>query len=213
MQEAPDVSGSSFIEMSVTELVAAAKQGDQNAWATLVEQYQPLVHAVCSRFRLSKSDVEDASQTVWLQLVRNLDKLRDARALPGWIETTTTNTCLALLKALNREVPRDPHGLGGETRSPWDRPCQQSELDEALLSQESRHAIQRGLVELPSKQQELLRLLAADPPMTYRQISQQLGMPVGSIGPTRARSIQNLRNTASVRGMLTADAATQTKAA
>jgi RNA polymerase sigma factor (sigma-70 family) len=208
------VSGSSSTETSVTELVTAARQGDHDAWTALVERYQPLVLAVCSRFRLSKPDAEDVSQTVWLQLLRNLDKLRHARALPGWIDTTTANTCLTLLKALNRTPPRDPQLLGGdEAHSPWDDHHQQGELDEALLRQERRHAVQRGLVDLPSKQQELLRLLAADPPMNYQQISQRLGMPVGSIGPTRARSIQNLRNTAPVRSLLTVDTATQTKMA
>jgi RNA polymerase sigma factor (sigma-70 family) len=208
------VSGSSSTETLVTELVAAARQGDHDAWTALVERYQPLVLSVCSRFRLSKPDTEDVSQTVWLQLLRNLDKLRHARALPGWIDTTTANTCITLLKALSRTPPRDPQLLGGdEVHSPWDGHSQQGALDETLLRQESRHAVQRGMAELPSKQQELLRLLAADPPMSYRQISQRLGMPVGSIGPTRARSIQNLRNTASVRSMLTADAATQTRMA
>src|SRR5664279_2591374 len=73
----------------VAELVHAAKRGDRRAWNSLVARYSPLVASVARGYRLSPSDTEDVSQTVWLKLVQNLAHLREAKALPGWLKTTT----------------------------------------------------------------------------------------------------------------------------
>jgi RNA polymerase sigma factor (sigma-70 family) len=196
-------------QTSVTELVTAARGGDHSAWATIVTRYEPLVLSIARRYRLSHHDVEDVSQTVWLQLVSGVERLREPRALPGWIETTTANSCMAVLRRLRRTVPQDPPVLDGIAEFPTREGSWPShELDEALLRSESRRAVWRGLAELSSKERALLVLLAADPPLSYRQISDRVGMPVGSIGPTRARSLAKLRNTRSVRSILAADDST-----
>ena len=79
----------------VTDLVTRARTGDKQAWDTLVERYAPLIWSICCRHRLG-ADAEDISQSVWLRLVGELDKIRDPAALPGWLATTTRRECLRL---------------------------------------------------------------------------------------------------------------------
>src|SRR4051794_31549137 len=93
---------------TLTEMVEAARDGDRDAWNRLVERYMPLVLSVARRYQLSAEDAADVSQALWLRLVEHLDKIRDPRALPGWIVTTTTNEALRFLKIRQRSVPVDP---------------------------------------------------------------------------------------------------------
>ena len=91
----------------VTDLVTRARNGDKQAWDALVERYAPLIWSICSRYRLAGTDAEDAGQGVWLQLVDQLDKIRDPAALPGWLATTTRRECVRVLRAV-----RGPYAAG-----------------------------------------------------------------------------------------------------
>src|SRR5215472_10808217 len=84
---------------SVTDLVTRARTGDKQAWDALVERYVPLVWSICRHYRLSPADAQDTGQNVWLQLVEQLDNLRDPAALPGWLATTTRHECGRVLRA------------------------------------------------------------------------------------------------------------------
>ena len=86
-------------DRSVTDLVARARNGDKQAWDGLVERYAPLVRSICRRHQLSDADADDVQQSVWLQLVSQLDKIRDPAALPGWLATTARRECGRLLRA------------------------------------------------------------------------------------------------------------------
>jgi len=182
---------------SLADTVAAARGGDRGAWDSLVERYMPLVLGVAVRFRLSAEDVADVSQAVWLRLVEHLDDIREPRALPGWIVTTTKNEALRLLKARQRTVPVDP--LTGTT---LDDPSGGAELAEDLLRLERHQALRDGLRELRPGHRALLQLLLNDPPLSYDEISRRLSMPKGSIGPTRARCLEELRGTSALRALL-----------
>ena len=176
-------------------LVASAREGDQGAWNAIVERFLPLVCALVRRHRLSEADGDDVSQTVWLRLVEHLDTLREPDALPGWISTTTRNECLRLLAARKRMTPVDPlesGSLGG---------VEADVSGVELVALEERQAMRDGLAELPAGRRELLVLLLADPPIPYAEISERLGIPVGSIGPTRARALEQLRNTRAMRAL------------
>src|SRR3954462_14793229 len=92
----------------VEELVDAARAGDAAAWDALVDRFLPLVTAVIRRLRLSAADADDVNQTVWLRLLEHLDRLREPRALPGWLATTARREGLRMLKRRGREVSVDP---------------------------------------------------------------------------------------------------------
>ncbi|MEU4423102.1 sigma-70 family RNA polymerase sigma factor [Actinoplanes sp. NPDC024001] len=172
---------------TVTALVAAAGEGDAGAWKALVERYAPLVASVIVKHRLFGADAEDVAQTVWLRLVEHLRDLREPRALPMWLITISRNECVRVLKAGRRLRPVDPTTendiYSGEATEP----------DQALLDGERNQILLAAFAELSDRHRELLLLLTADPPISYSEISRRLGVPVGSIGPTRARALRRLR--------------------
>jgi RNA polymerase sigma factor (sigma-70 family) len=182
---------------SVPELVTAARDGDQNAWNALVDRFLPLVTGVIARHRLFGADADDINQTVWLKLVAHLDRLREPEALAGWIATTTRHECLALLRRRQRCNPVDPSSYGV-----FDHDPQQGDLADDLLREERQHALREGLRELPEDRRQLLLMLISDPAPSYSEISRTLGIPVGSIGPTRARALDHLRSTGAIQALL-----------
>jgi RNA polymerase sigma factor (sigma-70 family) len=183
---------------SVGELVRAARGGDQRSWNDLVDRFLPLVSRLIARFRLYGADAEDVNQTVWLRLVEHLDAIHEPNAVPGWIATTTRHECLAVLRRRGKATPVDPMG-----DSPFDRLLEEEDPCEELIRDERHRALRAGLAELPEERRALLLLLLEDPPPSYAEISRRLGMPVGSIGPTRARALDHLRSTGAVQALLT----------
>lgn len=121
-------------------------------------------------------------------------RVREPRALPGWIVTTTRNEALRTLSAQRRVEPADP-----QVDDRLDT-VNNEDLATNLLRAEQRQAVRAGLEELRSEHRELL-LLVSDSEISYRQISRRLGMPTGSIGPTRARCLQKLRDTTAVQAL------------
>jgi RNA polymerase sigma factor (sigma-70 family) len=182
---------------TLTEKVQAAISGEREAWNWLVDRYAPLVMGVASRYRLRAEDAADVSQGVWLKLVEHLDDIREPLALPGWIVTTTSREALRVLQSRQRTVEVDPQ-IGHKLEAASDA----GSLDDELLRDERHHALREGLRELRPGHRNLLVLLLEDPPLSYAEISRKLGIPMGSIGPTRARCLEALRRTAAVRSLL-----------
>jgi RNA polymerase sigma factor (sigma-70 family) len=181
---------------SVDDLISAAAGNDQQAWRRLIARFAPLVASVAHRFRLSAADVEDISQVVWLRLFENLGRIRDPAALPGWLTTTTRRESIRLLNRSSHWVCLDSiEQVADHTRNGPGSPP----VDHDLLQRESIDAVRCGLKELPDRQRDLLLLGVADPPVAYSEIAATLDMPVGSIGPTRGRSLARLRQTEAIR--------------
>lgn len=178
-------------------LVARASGGDQEAWTDIVLRYSPLLVSVIRSFRLSAAETEDVAQTVWLRLVEHLDSLRDPRALPGWIITTAKRESLRVAATQRRISPRDPNEPTWLVDA-----CEHLGLDEDLLNAERHEALLSGLAELPAHQRKLLLLLLEDPPLSYAEICRRSGLPIGSIGPTRARALERLRTTPPMRAFI-----------
>ena len=187
-------------EIDVVHLVTAARAGDQSAWDAIVERYAPLVLSVLRRYRLSGHDASDVSQTTWLRLVEHLDEIREPERLPAWVVTTAKHEALRILNARQRTVVVDPQGHSDLSQ----KPDGGAEPDENLLCSERRLALLQGLAELKPAHRELLLLMLEDPPVSYEAIGERLGMPHGSIGPTRARALAELRKTSALRGLLDA---------
>jgi len=184
-------------DLPAGDLVARAKVGDQHAWDTLVDRYAPLVWSICRRYRLSRADADDVGQDVWLQLVAHLHTIRDPAALPGWLATTT-----ARQSARAARRARQPASRPG----PGNLPDPTATTTEHELLQAERHgALRQALTDLPPPCQRLLALLLEDPPPSYATISAALGIPVGSIGPTRARCLHKLRHHPAIAALIDAD--------
>lgn len=190
--------GSDPFAADTAALVRASAGGDENAWNELVRRHAHLVTAVIRQYRVPAPDAPDVSQTVWLRLVEHLANIREPAALPGWIVTTAKNECLRLLRSGGRTVPVDPlNGRVLDQSLPAD-------VDGDLLAAERYQALRDGLAELAPRQRALLVMLAGDPPPPYAEISQRLGIPIGSIGPTRSRVLEKLRGTTAIRTYLEA---------
>jgi RNA polymerase sigma factor (sigma-70 family) len=169
---------------SVVALVARAAGSDQDAWNELVERYAPLVWGICTRYRLSSHDIEDVGQNVWLRLVEQLGKLREPAALPGWLATTTSRECLRVVTTAQRL---------GTSLDDAPEVADDVVIDEEILRTERDAALRSAFAELSPRCRQLLAMLISDPPHSYSQISATLEIPMGSIGPQRARCLERLR--------------------
>ena len=186
---------------SVTDLVTSARSGDKQAWDALVERYAPLVWSICRSWRISGADAEDVSQNVWLQLVDQLDRIREPAALPAWLATTTRRECWRVQRAA-----WVPHS-GGCMLDVEDIPDEQARMAEQEVLLAERHAaLREAFAHLPPGCQQLIALLVEDPPVSYADISAKLGIPVGSIGPSRARCLARLRRYPAIAALIDASA-------
>ena len=191
----------------VTDLVMCAREGGQRAWDAIVERYASLVWSICRRYRLDSADAADASQAVWLQLVDHIGQIRDPAALPGWLATTTARECARLVRVAHKTSPPGCHVLDA-----GDIPDSQAALaDDELLAAERHAALREALATLPPPYQHLMALLAQDPPLPYAQISARLGIPAGSIGPTRSRCLAKLRRHPAIAALIHAEPASVEK--
>jgi len=190
---------------SVTDLVTRATNGDQQAWDVLVERYAPLVWSICHRHRLADADADDVGQSVWLKLTAQLDKVRDPAALPGWLATTTRRECSRVLRTA-RGSQAAGYVLDAESI-----PDEQTGMAERELLVAERHAaLREAVTRLPPCCQRLIAMLTEDPPVPYTQISAKLGIPVGSIGPSRGRCLDKLRRDPAIAALINAEAASAT---
>jgi len=181
---------------SVVALVRRASEGDQRAWDEIVERYASLVYAICTRYRLSSHDLEDVGQNVWLLLVEHLDKLREPAALPGWLATTTAHECLRVVKAASKSDRRG-NDMDDARQFVDDR-----EIEEEILVAERNATLRALFAELPERCQQLLSMLMNDPPYSYAALSATLGIPIGSIGPQRARCLDRLRRSSAFTALV-----------
>lgn len=181
---------------SLTELVHSAAAGDAAAWNTVVERFAGLVWSVARQHRLSDADAGDVCQATWLRLVENLGSLREPEALAGWLATTARRESLRLIKHGVRQVVTDMDSqldLADDT----DR----TDPGRFLIAEERQRAMRTAFAGLGEACRTLLTLLVADPPVSYAEISATLDMPVGSIGPTRARCLDRLRKSPALAGI------------
>ena len=181
----------------VIDLVASARGGDVRAWGALVARYTPLISSVCRKYRLERADADDVSQTVWLHLVDQLGRIREPAALAGWLVTTTRRECGRLVRAahgpravvyaLDAENLADEHADAAE---------------QGMLAAERQAALREAFTSLPPACQRLVAELTADPPLPYSEVSAKLGIPVGSIGPTRSRCLDRMRRYPAIAALI-----------
>jgi len=162
-----------------SELIKGCLGGDQTAWNELIERYERLIYSVARTFCQSREDASDVFQQVCLELYQRLSELRDHETLPAWLITVTRRQVAAMLKSRKTLVPLDDDHLAAEDRIAWI---------------ENEHLVERAMLDLSERCRLLIDMLYLDPSqLSYVAIARQLGMPVSSIGPTRARCLEKLR--------------------
>lgn len=171
----------------VAGLVRGAAAGDRRSWERLVDQFARLIWSITAEFKLSESDAGDVAQTTWLRLLEHIHRIEYPDRVGSWLAATARNECLRSLAARKRVVlAQDDEVLTGAMAA-------EPEIDERILADERDQVVRNALSRLPRRSQRLLELLMADPPTSYAEISNEMGLPVGSIGPTRGRCLAQLR--------------------
>jgi RNA polymerase sigma factor (sigma-70 family) len=179
-------------ELTLTELVERAREGDEEAWRMLVARVKNLVWKVVNGFRLQRGDAEDAFAATFFRLAEHIDSIRDPERLPGWVATTARNESLAIFRRNRRAFALDPTDVS----APGDH-------SERIVDNELKQALRESFKLLSDACQQLLRLLTADPPLSYEDVAIVLDMPMGSIGPNRQRCLERLRSNRSMRPFMT----------
>jgi RNA polymerase sigma factor (sigma-70 family) len=182
-------------------LVTAAADGDSAAWRELVHRFSGLIWSIARAHRLSDADAADVTQTTWLRLAEHIGKLNTPDRVGAWLATAARRECLQHIRAGHRIVASDDM-TAFETVPPGDNPTE-GEVLRAESEREDAHradVLWQALGRMPDRCRELLRVLMASPPPSYAEVAAALSLPVGSIGPTRARCLQRLRD--EVRGSI-----------
>jgi RNA polymerase sigma factor (sigma-70 family) len=172
--------------MDNDRLLAAAVNGDQRSWEIIVDRYADLVWSVARSFRLGRADAADVSQATWLRLVEHLHDVKDPDRLGAWLATTARREAIALVRRSVRTTPT-------ADTWPFDGNDDSEPLDGEILRTERAVTVRKAFQQLSGQCQQLLGVLMADPPPTYAEVGAALGIPVGSIGPSRARCLGVLR--------------------
>lgn len=179
------------MDRSPALLLKAAADGDAEAWNQIVDDYHRLVWSVARGFRLSVADAADVSQTTWLRLVENLDRITNPDQLAGWLATTARRESLRLIRKAQREVPDSEEA---EENVPFfGDPEEAGDPEAALVAEQDRSDLWQAFATLSERCRNLLRVVAVTPLESYAAVAEALGMRVGSIGPTRSRCLEHLK--------------------
>ena len=169
-------------------LVVAARAGDADAWAGLIERFGASLWLIARNCGIDAAEANDVVQTTWERLLHHLDRIREPERLVGWLAITARREAVRVAQARSRRIPSGDlregiEDAGSSVRLPEDE----------LLRTERQHEVLRGVDGLKPACRRLFELLSADPPLSYAEIALMTGMKIGSIGPTRARCLECLR--------------------
>jgi RNA polymerase sigma factor (sigma-70 family) len=170
-------------------LLAAASRGDEAAWDELVHRLSGLVWSICRSYRLNDADAGDAFQFTWLRLLDKLNTIQDPRKLPGWLATTCRRECMAIARRRSRSVSVGEDAILDALSTPVPG------ADGPTLLNQRNVSVWQAFFRLGTACQRLLWHLVIDPPKTaiYSNAAHQLDVPIGTLGPTRGRCLQQLR--------------------
>jgi len=170
----------------IAGMVNAAREGSEDALGQIVTELSPLLWHVARAAGLSSCEAEDVVQTVWMRLLSHLDGIRTSAALTGWLVVTTRREAWRVRAAGRRQLPADHDWLAA-------LPDTGPGSEEQVIIDDQRRALWVAIGQLSRRCQELLRIIAFVPHPDYQAVAAELGMAVGSIGPTRGRCLAKLR--------------------
>ena len=171
----------------IAGLVSAARQGDADAVGQIVTELSPLLWQVARAAGLSRGDAEDVLQTVWMRLLAHLDAIHTSTALTAWLVTTTRREAWRVRAAERRLLPAEQELLAA-------LPDSGPGSEEQVIIDDQRRTLWGAISQLSPRCQELLRIVAFVPRPDYPAVAAKLGMPTGSVGPTRGRCLAKLRD-------------------
>jgi len=174
------------VDTDLAAMVRSAATGDQRAWANLTHRFSGMIIGIARSCRLSDADTAEVQQTTWLRLVEHIDKIEQPERIGAWLATTAKRESLRLIRNGARWIFNDavivnlvdPDALA---------------LDAGPLADERSAVVAAAYAQLPPHCQRLLGLLGSTDEPSYKEVSRNLGMPIGSIGPTRGRCLEHLR--------------------
>jgi len=170
------------------ELVDGCLKRREQDWNLLVDKYKNLVFSIPIRYGFSRDDAADVFQSVCLELIQELPKLRDPEALPKWLIQVTAHKCFHYKKQQDRMVSRDDEGVDiPEASIPAQAELKICEFEEEQL-------LRNALAELPQRCRELVHMLFYEQPKRpYQEVAASLGLATGSIGLLRQKCLDHLK--------------------
>jgi RNA polymerase sigma factor (sigma-70 family) len=172
-------------DRELVSLVRAGAAGDPVALRRLVARFERMLRHIARSYGLSSWDTDDVLQATWLQFLQHGGALREPAAVSGWLATTARRQSMQVLRGRTRErLTEDPA---------CHEASDQAEPEREVLDTERTEVLHRALDQLPKRQRSLMGMLVSQPELSYEEVGRLLVMPVGSIGPTRARSLDRLR--------------------
>jgi RNA polymerase sigma factor (sigma-70 family) len=185
-------------DRELADLLARCRKGDGRAWSALVDRFQTFVYSVPRRMGLNEDDAADVFQNTFVALHRSLDRLEAAEALPKWLAVTAARESLRT----RRIRTRAPVVASEESERSLEEVVASAEAsaeEEAVRACDAR-TVREAILRLQERCAKLLTALYLDLETSYQEISERLGIPVGAIGPTRARCLEKLRRDLEKRG-------------
>lgn len=173
-------------------LLARMAEGDTFAWRRLIEKHERLIWSIGASFRLQRMDIQDVAQTTWLRLIQHGHTIHDPERLAGWLAVTASRECLAVLRRTSRQslVAADD-----------EQPDPSVDVAGSAEDRDVARLLWAAVAELPARQHSLVLALFRDEIRSYIDVSERCALPVGSIGPTRARALSRLQRKLVDRGL------------
>jgi RNA polymerase sigma factor (sigma-70 family) len=173
------------------DLIQRCRQGSTGAWHQVLNRYERLVFSIPLRYGLSRDDAADVAQLTFTALVQSMDKLADDSRLGAWLSTVARRNSWRLLERKRREIPSEH--LEGKALAENAVALGRSDAD-TIEHWELSDWLDGGLSQLSESCRQLLTALYFQPELSsYAEVAERLGMPLGSIGPTRARCLKRLK--------------------
>lgn len=168
-------------------LVTECLKGNEEAWSILIDKYKRLIYSIPVKYRFSPDEATDIFQAVCLELLSELPKLRNPKALPKWIIQITAHKCLHGKREKQRTEVTDPNDAKFERGTP-------ARAEQILREAEDEQRLRQVIADLPDRCKDLVRMLFfEEPARPYNEVARALGIATGSIGFIRQRCLERLR--------------------
>lgn len=173
------------------QLIKACQEGDDQAWNALIERYERLVYTIPARYGLTPGEIDDVFQSVWLSLLKNLSKLREPDRISAWLVTTARRECWERRRGADyeRTVAKDLDSMLSNKAG------EELPTEDVITIYHEHQLLREAVDELDARCRRLLQILYYDLDIpSYADVAEKLNMPIGSIGPMRARCLRRLRS-------------------